>query len=174
MAKNTAEDTVGTMGKSCCAVRCVNRYTKGSGIHFYRFPENPEKRARWIAAVDRKNWEPNEYSWICSAHLVTGSKSNDPLLPDFVPSIFPHTKSPVKRKLANDIERYERTVQTKRRRVENHDRLTAANSLLDLSEAGNGSDYCEPHTVLYTLTYLSMADIDKLERECQQLKDDNR
>ena len=68
-----------TMGKSCCAVGCVNRYAKGSGIHFYRFPEKDERRARWIAVVGRKNWKPNEHSWICSAHFVSGAKSNDPL-----------------------------------------------------------------------------------------------
>ena len=33
---------------------------------------------------------------------------------------------PVKRKLASDMERYERKVETKTRRVENCDRLTAA------------------------------------------------
>ena len=50
------------------------------------------------------------------------------------------------------------------RRAENCDKLTAASSLLALSEDGNGSVYCEPHTGLHTLTALTMADIDKLER----------
>ena len=103
------------MGKSCCAVGCANRYAKGSGIHFYRFPENPERRAQWIAAVDRKNWEPNHYTWICSAHFVSGVKSNDPLSPDYVPSVFGHTKSPVKRKLLKDVERYVRAAQAKKK-----------------------------------------------------------
>ena len=80
----------------------------GSGIHFYRFPEKAERRARWVAAVGRKNWAPNEHSWICSVHFVSGAKSNDPLSPDYVPSVFSYTKSPVKRKLVSDMERYER------------------------------------------------------------------
>ena len=137
------------MGKSCSAVGCVNRYTKGSGIHFYRFPEKAEKRVRWIAAVGCKNWAPNEHSWICSTHFVSGAKSNDPLSPDYVPSVFCYTKSPVKRKLASDMERYERKVEAKKRRVENCDRLAAASSLFALSEDGNGSAYCEPHTAWY-------------------------
>ena len=161
------------MGKSCCAVGCANRYTKGSGIHFYRFPEKAERRARWIAAVGRKNWAPNEHSWICSVHFVSGIKSNDPLSPDYVPSVFCYTKSSVKRKLASDMERYERKVEAKKRRVENCDRLAAASSLLALSEDGNGSAYCEPHTGLHTLTSLTMADIDKLERENDHLKSEN-
>ena len=41
-----------SMGKSCCAVGCVNRYRKGCGLSFYRFPTDRERRARWIAAVD--------------------------------------------------------------------------------------------------------------------------
>ena len=79
----------------------------------------------------------------------------------------------MKRKLASDMERYERKVEAKKRRVENCDRLAAASSLLALSEDGNGSAYCEPHTGLHTLTALTMADIDKLERENDHLKSEN-
>lgn len=160
------------MGKSCCAVGCVKRFSKGSGIHFYRFPENTERRARWVAAVGRKNWEPTEYSWLCSTHFVSGAKSNNPTSPDYVPSVFPRIKSPVKskRKLMKDFERTKQ--ETKKRRVENCDRLNAANSLLDLFHAGSGTVYCEPHTGCYTMTDLSASDIEQLETECQQLKDD--
>ena len=91
--------------------------------------------------------------------------SKNILSPDYVLSVFCYTKSPVKRKLASDMERYERKVEAKKRRLENCDRLTAATSLLALSEDGNGNVYCEPHTGLHTLTALTMADIDKRERE---------
>ena len=104
---------------------------------------------------------------------MSGIKSNDPLSPDYVPSVFCYTKSPVKRKLASDMERYERKVEAKKRRVENCDRLVAASSLLALSGDGNGSAYCESHTGLHTLTALTMADIDKLERENDHLKSEN-
>ena len=86
------------MVKSCCAPSWENRWSKGSGLNFYRFPADPVRRARWVVAVSRKDWEPTEYSWICSAHFVSGSKSNDKLSPDYVQSIFSHTKSPRKRK----------------------------------------------------------------------------
>ena len=94
------------MGKSCCAVSCTNRYRKGSGVHFYRFPDDKERRAKWIAAVARKNWEPTEDSWICSAHFVSGAKDNNPLSPDYVPSVFSYIKSPVRRKLEDDLKEY--------------------------------------------------------------------
>ena len=51
-----------TMVKSCCAVGCVNKYRKSCGLSFYPFPKDPERRTRWVAAVARKNWTPNEYS----------------------------------------------------------------------------------------------------------------
>ena len=50
------------MEKACCAPGCVNRFSKGSGIKFYRFPVDPERRRRWITALNRKEWQPSEYS----------------------------------------------------------------------------------------------------------------
>ena len=66
-----------------------------------------------------------------------------------------------------------RKVEAKKRRVESCDSLAAASSLLALSEDGNGSAYCEPHTGMNTLTALTMADVDKLERENDRLKSEN-
>ena len=56
-----------------------------------------------------KNWAPNAYSWICSAHFASGEKSNDPLSPGYVPTLFAHTGSPVKRKAVGDLSRYRRS-----------------------------------------------------------------
>ena len=73
----------------------------------------------WIAAVQRKDWEPNEYSWLClcSAHFVIGKKSKDKFSPDYVPTIFTHTVSPLKRKAQVNLERYERRKKSKRTRL---------------------------------------------------------
>ena len=107
------------MLKNCCAVGCYNTYKKGSGIQFYRFPTDPERRAQWIAAVNRKDWAPTEYTWICSAHFVSRSKSNNPLSPNYVPTIFSHTESPVKRKMEAQVESFERRQTMKRKRIDN-------------------------------------------------------
>ena len=37
--------------KSCCAVGCANRYSKGVEIHFYRFPSDEQKIALWVARM---------------------------------------------------------------------------------------------------------------------------
>ena len=51
-----------TMGKACCELGCANRFYKGNGIKFYWFPVNPDRKRRWIAVVNRKDWQPSEYS----------------------------------------------------------------------------------------------------------------
>ena len=106
------------MPKNCCAVGCSNVYTKGSGVSFYRFPTDAERRSKWIAAVGRKDWSPTEYSWICSEHFVTRTKSNNPLAPNYVPTLFKHVGSPIKRRLEGRVQDFERRQNTKRRRAE--------------------------------------------------------
>ena len=98
------------MVKNCCAVGCSNVYRKGSGIKFYR-------KRKCIAAVKLENWVPNEYTWICSQHFVTGEKSNNPLAPNYVPSIFDYVSSPIKRRLENDVGQFQRRQTLKRRRT---------------------------------------------------------
>ena len=80
------------MVKNCCVVRCHNVYINSSGIHFYRFLHGTENGFQVV-------WVPNNNMWICSEHFVTGAWSNNPLAPNYVPTIFPYTDSPVKRKL---------------------------------------------------------------------------
>ena len=64
-----------------------------------RFPTDPERKGKWISAVNREGWTPSEYSWICSEHFVTGAKSNNPLAPNYVATIFSHVESPMKRRM---------------------------------------------------------------------------
>ena len=67
-------------------------------VCFYRFSADLDRRARWVSAVNPKNWQPTEYSWLCFSHFISGAKCDDPLSPDFTPSVFAHTTSPQKRK----------------------------------------------------------------------------
>ena len=98
-------------------VGCHNVFEKNSGIQFYRFPTNPEKRSKWIAAVKRDCWVPNDNTWICSTHFVTGKRSDNPLAPNYVPALFPQLNSPVKRKLEKEGSSFKRRQETKRKRL---------------------------------------------------------
>lgn len=81
-------------------------------MSFYRFPVNSERRARWISAINRKNWKPSEHSWpgcMCSDHFAGGRKCDDVLSPAYIPTIFSFISSPAKRKLSVDLVRYDRS-----------------------------------------------------------------
>ncbi len=94
------------MVKSCCAVGCANRHSKGSNLLFYRFPVDPDQRSKWIAAVKREKWEPSEHTFLCSAHFISGHKSQDPLSPDFILSVFKYVESSAKSKKVSDFKKY--------------------------------------------------------------------
>ena len=67
--------------------------------------------------MNRKDWEPSEYSWLCSGHFVGGQKSNDPTSSAYNPTFFEHVKSP-KRKPEADLQGLSRAKVNKRRKVE--------------------------------------------------------
>lgn len=65
----------------------------------------------------KTNWEPTEYSWICSNHFIGGQKSNDPTSPAYNPTLFDYVESPKKRKAEEDLRRLSRAKENKRRRI---------------------------------------------------------
>uniref|UniRef100_A0A672IUE4 THAP domain-containing protein 1 n=1 Tax=Salarias fasciatus TaxID=181472 RepID=A0A672IUE4_SALFA len=44
------------MVHTCVVAGCRNRRTPGTALSFYRFPRDPERKQRWIAAVNREGW----------------------------------------------------------------------------------------------------------------------
>ncbi len=76
--------------------------------------------------MGQNNWEPTQYSWISSDHLISGGKSNDTLCSDYVPSLFAHVSTPLKRKAIEDLERLKRSSESKKRGLENSARQEAA------------------------------------------------
>ena len=62
------------MVSSCVAYGCTNRSKSGSGRSFFRFSlKKPKLLAKWVQAIHRKNWSPNNYSRICSDHFDPSS-----------------------------------------------------------------------------------------------------
>ena len=96
---------------------CSNVYRKENGLQCYRFPVDLGLRNKWIVTVNRQNWNPTEYAWICSEHFVSRVKSDNPLAPNYVPGLFKHTKSPVKCRLEARGGEFSRRQATKLRRA---------------------------------------------------------
>uniref|UniRef100_A0A667Z468 THAP domain-containing protein 1 n=1 Tax=Myripristis murdjan TaxID=586833 RepID=A0A667Z468_9TELE len=61
------------MVHTCVVAGCRNRRTPGTTLSFYRFPRDPERKQRWIAAVNREGWVPNDGSRLCSTHFISGN-----------------------------------------------------------------------------------------------------
>ncbi|KAG5283093.1 hypothetical protein AALO_G00038220 [Alosa alosa] len=81
------------MVHTCVVAGCRNRRTPGTTLSFYRFPRDPERKQRWIAAVNREGWVPNDGSRLCSNHFISGKQVKNPRSPDYVPSVFTTTAS---------------------------------------------------------------------------------
>ena len=98
------------MVKSCCAPGCRNCCTSDSSLKFHR--------ALWIAAVRQEQWKPTKHSVLCSAHFASGSKSNSPLSPDYVPTLFSHTSTDERRRAEQNLASYTRRMASRKRRSE--------------------------------------------------------
>ena len=155
------------MVKSCVAIGCANRSSKRSKLSFYRFP----------AAIKRDKWLPTKHSWLYSAHFVSGRKSEDPLSPDYVPSVFEFIAGPVKRKSKIEFESYVRRKRSCLARSDKAADSGACNSQPSESSTSvsdvnsSKSDVAEPLSsrTVGTQTDLSDPIISSLEKECQKL-----
>ncbi|XP_047456155.1 uncharacterized protein LOC125017282 isoform X2 [Mugil cephalus] len=63
------------MVHTCVVAGCRNRRTPGTTLSFYRFPRDPERKQRWIEAVNREGWVPNDGSRLCSTHFISAPLS---------------------------------------------------------------------------------------------------
>ena len=75
---------------SCSASDCASRYTKGSGVGFFRFPVDPAKRRLWILAIRRRKadgsaWVPSK--WYRRRHFQSGRPHPEAAHPDFTPNV---------------------------------------------------------------------------------------
>ena len=55
---------------------CENRNGQGPGLGSLRFPHLPDKRIKWINAVNKNNWTPSKLSRICDDHFISGMGFN--------------------------------------------------------------------------------------------------
>ncbi|XP_035694060.1 uncharacterized protein LOC118428174 [Branchiostoma floridae] len=70
------------MPTSCCALNCTNRKDKGSRKKFFRIPAEPGRRAAWLRALKRSDfeqgkknptaaWTPRGHERVCSDHFIS-------------------------------------------------------------------------------------------------------
>ncbi|XP_054588293.2 uncharacterized protein [Nothobranchius furzeri] len=105
---------------------CQNRRGRDKGRAFYRIPQDPERRQRWIIAMKRvspqaktKLWDPASKCFrLCSDHFISGKKSDHPLSPDYIPSIFKHVSSPEKKRRRRQLDLFIRRQKSRRQRRE--------------------------------------------------------
>ncbi|XP_062401089.1 uncharacterized protein LOC134092302 [Sardina pilchardus] len=169
----------------CCAPGCSNNQHTREDISFYRIPRDADRRRRWIAAINRKDWEPSTYQRLCSDHFVGGKKSNNPLSPDYVPSVFKYLTSPQKRRVGASLEKFHQRQDLKRKKREAEVRINVAHTLLGLSDCNEQVNLDVGHDVdadasvdadhisVCCQTDLTMTDMTALEIECQNLRADN-
>uniref|UniRef100_A0A671R4M2 THAP domain-containing protein 1-like n=1 Tax=Sinocyclocheilus anshuiensis TaxID=1608454 RepID=A0A671R4M2_9TELE len=159
------------MPDSCCPGLCL-----------YGIPsekENPERRNLWICAIKRasvpeegKQWQPSKYTRICSEHFIKGAKSDDPLSPDWVQSVFSHTPATKKRKREKDMERYEQHNRMKNKRVEKMQ--DAVDDLLELSSVPDAELAPPAEDEQQCDNRQSKEKFERLQRECNDLREENQ
>ena len=110
-------------------MNCTNRFKTGSGIGFYVFPVNEDKRKAWIRAVSRDKWQPKPSDRLCGAHFVKGRPSKDPNDIDFIPTIFEDKKRRVRVPAVGSM-RAERRAKRTKSREEGEDVLATADDLI--------------------------------------------
>ena len=109
---------------------------------------------------------------------MSGKKSDDPLSPDYVPSVFSHVNSPQKRRVKRQLERYEQRRSTKRRldAVEDisssHSELQSVMQQGDSQQGEGTGEEIETQSLHMadssTMTDMSARYISALEEECLQ------
>lgn len=169
---------------SCCVIGCANRFNKGSGLRFFRFPDSQPKRTRWINAMRRKNWVPNDNTRVCSIHFLSGNTTNDANDPDYEPNLQMGHKDDGREERAR--KRKTRLVRIQRRSIakEEQSRLGAeqlegAETLLSLSSicppplenlevSDTSSDLCSVPSIYEELDEMKIAN-QKLQEENKQI-----
>ena len=69
-------------------VHCVNRFQIRSGIGFYVFPVDSERKQHWVRAISQDRWEPKLTDRLCGEHFVSGRPSKNPEDIEYMPAVF--------------------------------------------------------------------------------------
>ena len=106
--------------------------------------------------------------------LFIGAKSDDPLSPDWVPSVFTHTPASKKRKREKDMERYEQHNRMKNKRVEEKKKQDAVEVLLELSSVPDAGPAPPAEDEQQCQNRACKEKFERLQRECNELRVENQ
>ncbi|KAG5280105.1 hypothetical protein AALO_G00085020 [Alosa alosa] len=152
--------SISKRGACCSVVGCSLRPGTNllSQIKVYRFPKENVQRDAWIAAVKRDGWIPTSNSRICSSHFISGKPSDDPLSPDYAPTLLPHNQKQPQSQ-TNRLVRYQRSV-----------RRESAAQTQEIMDVCLQEYQSQSHRDISVGTDLCMTEIDHLQRENAALK----
>ncbi|XP_064484249.1 THAP domain-containing protein 5-like [Ornithodoros turicata] len=51
----------------CCALNCCSHNQKG--IRLFKFPQDRERRSKWVKNMNRPDWRPRPRSELCERHF---------------------------------------------------------------------------------------------------------
>lgn len=117
------------------AIRCTNRFKRGTGIGFYVFPVDRERRRHWLRVVSQDKWKPKASVRICDSHFVNCRPLKNPEDMDYVPRILFEDRKRRVNKPSVNIDQVERTANRARVEEEQHQAEVAAEVLDALSSS---------------------------------------
>ncbi|CAH0596845.1 unnamed protein product [Chrysodeixis includens] len=75
-----------------CSNKSQSNTFKENGVTFHRYPKDPDIKSQWVAATRRFNWNPSQYSLVCSQHFTEDCfinlKNRRRLLASAVPTLY--------------------------------------------------------------------------------------
>ncbi|KAJ8345930.1 hypothetical protein SKAU_G00301230, partial [Synaphobranchus kaupii] len=124
---------------SCCAIGCRNRHGQKGDLQFYRIPSKMKpfeasRRVLWLKALRRTDATDNIR--VCSAHFLSGRRSDDPKSPDYVPSWFAHTTTAEKERSMAAMRRYRRYQGVRIRKADTRKMSAVEQAALDCFKTG--------------------------------------
>ncbi|KAK0149998.1 THAP domain-containing protein 4 [Merluccius polli] len=130
------------------SVGCNNSRKRNPGMIFYSLPREKERRYKWLAAIRRDLWTPTSNTLLCSEHFLSGAKQDNPLSPDFVPSLFAHTSKREGEKQHYAFQKFQKTQLMKRKIRENCSSLAdpSTTGVTDMEEHEVTTDHHTDHS----------------------------
>ena len=64
--------TLNTMAFTCCVPECNTGYCSSQAVEkvaVFRFPKNDKLCQKWIKAISRKSWLPEDNHKVCAKHF---------------------------------------------------------------------------------------------------------